>query len=117
MSRPARSSPATPAASSALRREDHLQHLVGVFKEFPEFVALRAQRFRRQLRRHFDSRHGRVFRHVANLVHLDTGVAAQSGLQLFRQRRRLRVSAGKRAHKSRKLRLRHARGKVNARDT
>jgi hypothetical protein len=83
MSRPARSSSSTPAASSALCREDHLQHLVGVFKEFAELFALRAERLRRQLRRHFDSRHRRIFRHVADFVHLDTGVSAHRGFQLF----------------------------------
>jgi len=72
------SSSATP--SGALRGQDHLQHLVGIFKEFPEFVALRSQRFRRQLRGHFDSRHRRVFRHVPDFVHLDAGVARYCGL-------------------------------------
>ena len=116
MSRPARSSSAPPAASRALRRQNHLQHLVRVFKKFPELVALRAQRLRRQLRRHFDSCHRRVFRHVANFIHLDASVSAQRCLQLLCQRGRLRVSAWKRAHKSRKLRLRQPRRKVNARD-
>jgi len=117
MSRPARSSSATTPGSRAFCRQDHLKHFVGVFKEFPELIALRPQRPSRQLRCHFDSRHRRIFRHIANLIHLDASVAAQRSLQLLGQRRRLRVSARERAHKPRKLRLRQSRRKMNARDS
>jgi hypothetical protein len=117
MSRPARSSFASTASARAFRRQNHLQHFVRVFEEFAELVALRTQRFRGQLRRHFDSRHRRIFRHVANLVHLDARFASQRRLQLFRKRGWLRVSAWKRAHKPRKLRLRQSWRKVNARDS
>jgi hypothetical protein len=75
------SATATPAR--AFRREDHLQKLVRIFEEIFEFVAVRAQHFLRQLRRHLDSRHRRIFRHVPNLVHLDAGFSRQRGLQLF----------------------------------
>jgi hypothetical protein len=74
---------ATASAPCAFRREDHLQQLVRVFKKISEFTALRAQRFGRQLRRHLDSRHRRIFRHVANLIHLDARVATQRGLKLL----------------------------------
>jgi hypothetical protein len=69
------SSATTTAASSAraFRREDHLQQLVRIFEEIFEFVAVRAQHFLRQLRGHLDSRHGRIFGHVPNLIHLDAG--------------------------------------------
>jgi hypothetical protein len=105
--------PAHPAATAArartLRRQNHLQHFARVFKKFSELVALRPQRFRRQLRRHLDPRHRRIFRHVANLIHLDAGFPRQRALQLLRQRRRLGIPARKRAHKSRELRLRQSR--------
>jgi hypothetical protein len=99
----------TAAGARTFRREDHLQQLVGILKEIFEFVALRTQHFLRQLRRDLDARHGRIFRHVANLIHLDAGFSRQRGLQLFRQRRRLRISARERAYKPRKLRLRQCR--------
>jgi hypothetical protein len=91
-----------------------LQHFVRVFKEVSEFVARRSEHLLRQLRRHLDSRHRGIFGHVANLIHSDAGFARQRGFQLFRQRRRLGISARKSAHKSRELRLGHGGGKVNA---
>jgi hypothetical protein len=94
-----------------------LQHLVGVFEEVSKFVARRAQDLLRKLRRHLDPRHRRIFRHVADFIHLDAGISRQRDLQLFGQRRRLGVSAGERAHKSRELRLRERRRKMNARDS
>jgi hypothetical protein len=93
-----------------------LEELVWVFKKVSQLVALRSQRLRRQLRRHFDSRHGRIFRHVANFIYPDACLARERGFQLFRQRRRLGVPARKRAHESRELCLRQPRRKVNARD-
>jgi hypothetical protein len=118
MPRPTCSSATTSAAAPArtFRREDHLQQLVRIFKEIFEFVALRAQHFLCQLRRHLDPGHGRIFRHVADFIHLDAGLSCQRGLQLFRQRRRLGIPARERAHESRKLRLRQCRRKVNAGD-
>jgi len=52
-----------PAASAtsgahALGSQDHLQHLVRVFKEIPEFVAGRAEHFLRKLGGNLDARHG-----------------------------------------------------------
>jgi hypothetical protein len=94
-----------------------LQHLVGVFEEVSKFVARRAQYLLRKLRRNLDARHRRVFRNVADFIHLDAGISGQRGFQLFGKRRRLGVPAGKSAHKSRKLRLRESRGKMNARDS
>jgi hypothetical protein len=109
MSWPARATTTAAPAAGALRRQNHLQHLVRVFKEFPEFVALRSQRFRRQLRRHLDSSHGGIFRHVADFVHLDAGIAPHRRFQLLGQRGGLRVSAGKRAHEARELWLGYGR--------
>jgi len=80
------SSAATTACARAFRRKDHLQQLVRIFEEIFEFVAVRAQHLLRQLRRHLDPRHGRIFRHVPNLIHLDAGFSRQRGLQLLRQR-------------------------------
>jgi hypothetical protein len=57
-----------------------LQHLIGIFKEVAVLLSLRAERFRCELRGHLDSSHGRVFRDVANLVHLDAGFAGERGL-------------------------------------
>jgi len=94
-----------------------LQHLVRVFEEVLKFVARRAQHLLRKLGSHLDPRHGGVFRHVANFIHLDARVSCQRGFQLFCERRRLRVSAGEGANKSRKLRLRKRGGKMDARDS
>jgi hypothetical protein len=52
-----------------------LQHLVGVFKEIFEFVARRPEDFLRKLRRHLDARYRRVFRNVADFIHLDAGLS------------------------------------------
>jgi len=57
-----------------------LQHFVGVFEKVLELIALGAERFRRQLRGHFDSRNRGIFRHVTNFVDLDTGFPGQRGL-------------------------------------
>jgi len=56
MPRPTRASAATAATARAFRREDHLQQLVRIFEEILEFVAVRAQHFLRQLRRHLNPR-------------------------------------------------------------
>jgi hypothetical protein len=111
--------PASTAAAGphALGSQDHLQHLVGIFEEVSKLVACRAEYLLRQLRCHFDARHRRIFRHVANFIHLDACISRQCGFQLFRERGRLGVSAGEGAHKSRELRLRECRGKMNARDS
>jgi len=107
---------ATTAAASTLRSENHLQHLVRIFEEVSEFVALRPEHLCRQLRGNLDACHGRIFRHVADLIDLDAGLSRQRGFQLFGERRSFRVSARERAHKSRELRLRECRSKVNAGD-
>jgi hypothetical protein len=111
-------SAATPAAGAhTLRSQDHLQHLVGVFEEIFEFVASRPENFLRKLRRHLDARYGRILGDVADFVHLDAGVSRQRGFQLFRERRRLGISAGERAHKSRELRLREQWREMDAGDS
>ena len=111
--------PPSTAATRArtLGSQDQLQHLIGVFEEIFEFVACRAEHLLRELRRHLDSRHGRIFRYVADLIHLDAGVATQRGLELLGKGRRLRISAWESAHESRELRLRHCGRKVNAGNT
>jgi hypothetical protein len=79
VSRPTHST--TSAASpEAFRGEDHLQHLVGILKQFPELIALRAQRLCGQLRRHLDASDRRILRHVADFIHFDGGVSAERGL-------------------------------------
>jgi len=105
------------AGTHALRGQDHLQHLVRVFEEVLKFVPRRAQHLLRKLRRHLDPRHRGIFRHVANFIHPDAGVSRQRGFQLFGERRRLGVSAGEGAHKSRELRLRECGRKMDARDS
>ena len=77
-------------------------------------LSLRAKNLGRQVRRHLDSGNGRILSHVTNLVDLDAGIARKRRFQLFRERRRLGVSAGKSAHKAGELRLRSSRAKVNA---
>jgi hypothetical protein len=114
---PRSSHPATAPAAHTLRRQNHLQHLVGVFEEVLEFVARGAQHLLCKLRGHFDSSHRGVFRDVADFIHLNTGFSRERRFQLFGQGRRLGVSARKGAHKSRELRLRKIGGKMNAGDT
>jgi hypothetical protein len=99
----------TTAGSRTLCGEDHLEHLVGIFEEILEFVALRSKHLLCQLRGDFDSRDGGIFGHVANFIHLDTGIAGQRGLQLLGQRGWFGVSTRESAHKSRELRLRQCR--------
>jgi len=93
-----------------------LQHFVGVFEEIFEFVASRSEYLLRKLCRHLDARHRGIFRDVTDFIHLDAGVSRQGRFQLFRERGRLGISAGEGAHKSRKLRLREQRGKMDARN-
>ena len=94
-----------------------MQHLVRVFEEVPKFVARRSEDLLGELGRHLDPRHGGIFRHITNLIHLDARVSRQRGFQLFGKRRRLGVSAGEGAHKSRELRLGKRGGKMDARDS
>jgi len=79
------SSAATSARAHALCGQNHLQHFVGVFEEIFELISGCAQYFLGELRRHFDARDRRVFRHVANLIHLDAGFAGERRFQLFCQ--------------------------------
>jgi hypothetical protein len=69
------------------------------------------------LRGHLDSRHGRVFRDIANLVDLDARFTGERGFQLFRERGRLGVAAWKTAYEAGKLWLRQIRREVNAGNT
>jgi hypothetical protein len=80
-----------------------LQQTVGILEEILELVALRAESFSGELRRNLDARDGRIFRHIANFVDLDACLARERGFQLFRERGRLRVAAGKGAHEAREL--------------
>ena len=72
-------------AARTFRGQDHLQKFIGVFEKFPKLIALCAKNLGRELRGHFDAGHGGIFGHITNLVHLDTGVAGQSGFQLLRE--------------------------------
>jgi len=54
-----------------------------VLKNFAEFISLRAEHFRRQLRRNFYSRHGTVFRHKSNFIDANARVPGHRGFQLF----------------------------------
>jgi hypothetical protein len=94
-----------------------LQQFLRILKNIAQLVALRAQHLRSQLRRNLDPRDGSIFRHKSNLIDSYAWIARQRALQLLRKRTRLRVSAGKRAHKSRELRLRQIGCKVNACDS
>jgi hypothetical protein len=94
-----------------------LQELVGVFEEILEFVALSTESLGGELRGHLDSRHGRIFRNIANLVDLDAGFTGERGFQLFRERGGFRVAAWKTAYEAGKLRLRQIWRKVNAGNT
>jgi hypothetical protein len=78
--RAAHTAATTAAGARTLCGEDHLQHLVGIFEEIFEFVALRPEHFLRQLRGDFDARDGGIFGHIANFIHLDAGIARESGL-------------------------------------
>jgi hypothetical protein len=62
-----------------------LQHLIGIFEEVAVLVSMRTKRLRSELRGHLNPSHGRIFRDVANLVHLDAGIAGERGLQLLGQ--------------------------------
>jgi hypothetical protein len=78
---------------------------------------LGAECLRGKLRGHLDPSHGRIFRHVANLVDLDAGLTGERGLQLFRERGGLCVAARKTAHKAGKLWLRQIRREMDAGNT
>jgi hypothetical protein len=91
-----------------------LEKLVGVFEEILEFVPLGTKRFRRQLRGNLDSCNGRILRDIANFIDLNARLTGERGFQLFRERGRLCVATGKRAHKPRELRLRQSWSEVDA---
>jgi hypothetical protein len=67
---------------------------------------LSAESLRGKLRGHLDSRHGGIFRDIANLVDLDARFTGERGFQLFRERGRLGVAAWKTAYEAGKLWLR-----------
>jgi hypothetical protein len=93
-----------------------LQHLVRIFEEILEFFACRPENLLRKLRRYLNARYRRILSDVADFVHLDARVSRQRGFQLFRERRRLGISAGEGAHKSRELRLGEQWRKMDAGD-
>jgi hypothetical protein len=82
-----------------------LQHLLRILKKVLELFRLPAKHLRRQLCRHLDPSNGTVFGHESNFVDLDARIACQRRFQLLRQRTRLRIPAGKCAHKFRETRL------------
>jgi hypothetical protein len=112
----AHSSAAT-ARSRTLGRENHLQEFVRVFEEVSELIALRSQYFAGQLRGDLDPGHRRIFCHVSDFIHFDAGISCGRGLELFGQRGRLCVSAGRRADEARELRLSQSRREVDAGDS
>jgi hypothetical protein len=69
------------------------------------------------LRGHLDSRHGRIFRHIANLVNFDACFTGEGGFQLFCERGRLGVAAWKPSYEAGKLWLCQIRREVNAGNT
>jgi hypothetical protein len=91
-----------------------LQELVRVFEEVLKLVALCAESFRCQLRGHLDSRHGRIFSDIANLVDLDARFTGKCGFQLFCERGGLGIAARKSAHEPRELWLCQSRREVDA---
>jgi len=93
-----------------------LQHLLRVFEQILELIALAAQHLSRQLRGHFDPGNRTVFRNEANFVDPDIGVARQCRFQLLRQGTWLGVAAGEGANKARKAGLRGIWCEVNAGD-
>jgi hypothetical protein len=56
-----------------------LQQFLRVFKNFPEFVALRAKHLRRQLSRNFYPRDRSIFRHKTNLVDANARISGHRG--------------------------------------
>jgi hypothetical protein len=91
-----------------------LQEFVRVLEEISELVSLGAERLRCQLRRHLDSRHGRIFRDIANLVDLDARFTRERRFQLFRKRGWLGIAAWESAHEPRELWLSQSRREVDA---
>src|SRR6202011_682375 len=69
----ARSRSPTARTAAALGGKNHLQQFIGIVEEVPEFVALRTQNLRGEVRGHLDSCHRGIFRHVANFVDPDAG--------------------------------------------
>jgi hypothetical protein len=94
-----------------------LQQFVGVFEEIFELVTLRTENFCGELRGHFHTSGGSIFRNVANFVDLDCCFPRERRFQLLRKRRWLRIASGKCADKSRELRLPKIRSEVDAGDT
>jgi hypothetical protein len=90
-----------------------LQELVRVFEEILKLVALCAESFGCQLRGHLDSRDGRIFRDIANLVDLDARFTGECGFQLFCERGGLGIATRKSAHEPRELRLCQSGREVN----
>jgi hypothetical protein len=111
------SSATTAAGARTFRGKNHLEEFIGVFKEIFELVALSAESLRSKLRGHLDPRHGRILRDVANLVDLDTRFARERGFQLFGERGRFGVAAGKTAYEAGKLWLCQIGREVNAGNT
>jgi hypothetical protein len=56
-----------------------LQQLVGILEKILEFVTLRTEGLYRELGSHLDAGHGRIFRHIADLIDLDACLTGERG--------------------------------------
>jgi hypothetical protein len=93
-----------------------LEQSIGIIKKILELVAMRTECFRGELRGHFDSGHGRIFRDVADFIDLNARFPGERGFELFSKRRRFGVATGKSTDETRELRLSQIGRKVDAGD-
>jgi len=56
-----------------------LQQLVGILEKILEFVTLCTEGLYGELGSHLDASHGRIFRHIADLIDLDARFAGEGG--------------------------------------
>jgi hypothetical protein len=94
-----------------------LQHFVGIFKKILELVTLGSEHFGGELRGHFDSGNGGVFRDIANFVDFDAGLTGERGFDLLGKSGGLGCATGKRSHKTCELRLGKGWGEMDAGDS
>src|SRR5229473_1026053 len=111
------SSARTSAGTAALRRQNQLQHFIGIFKNIAELVALPTQHLGGELRGNLESGNRTVLGHETNFVYFDTRIPGQSGLQLFRERTGFRVARGKCPHESCELPLEKVWSEMDAGDS
>jgi hypothetical protein len=91
-----------------------LQHLLRIFENVTELVALASQHLGGQLCRDFDPRNGLIFRYKPDLIDSYAGIPGQSGFQLFGQSGSFGAAGGERPDKPRELCLRGVWREVNA---